>query len=177
MSTKQTQQNIFIVGPMGSGKTTIGRQIAKSLGLKFIDSDHEIENRTGVDIPFIFEKEGEDGFRKREHDMIHELCSRSGIVLATGGGAVIDKDNRTALANNGIVIYLEAPVSELLKRTARDKNRPLLQIDNPKAKLEALLHEREAFYQEVADLVINTGHRSAKDVVKEILEKTDSIVK
>ncbi|MDH5613839.1 MAG: shikimate kinase, partial [Gammaproteobacteria bacterium] len=102
---------------------------------------------------------------------------RSGIVLATGGGAVIDKDNRTALANNGIVIYLEAPVSELLKRTARDKNRPLLQIDNPKAKLEALLHEREAFYQEVADLVINTGHRSAKDVVKEILEKTDSIVK
>lgn len=177
MTKNNTHNNIFIVGPMGSGKTTIGRQIAKSLDLKFIDSDHEIEKRTGVDITFIFDKEGEAGFRKREHEVIHELSMQTGIVLATGGGAVIDAENRSALKQNGIVIYLQAPVGELIKRTSRDKSRPLLQTDDPKAKLEKLMQEREGFYKEVADLIINTGNRTAKDVVNEILEKSDQLTK
>ena len=162
---------------MGSGKTTIGRHIAKSLGLKFIDSDHEIEKRTGVDIPFIFDKEGEAGFRKREHEVIHELSMLSSIVLATGGGAVIDAENRSNLKLNGIVIYLQASVAELLKRTSRDKSRPLLQTEDPKTKLEKLMQEREGFYKDVADLIIDTGNRTAKDVVKEILEKIDHLSK
>ena len=177
MTNNKPYKNIFIIGPMGSGKTTIGRQIAKSLNMEFIDSDHEIEKRTGVDIPFIFEKEGESGFRKREHEIIHELCTQTDIVLATGGGAVIDSDNRSALKGNGIVIYLQTPVAELLKRTSRDKNRPLLQTEDPKAKLEKLMQEREGFYKEVSDLIIDTGNRSAKDVVKEIIEKIGQLSK
>ena len=163
--------NVFLVGPMGSGKTTIGRQIARALKKKFIDSDHEIEKRTGVDIPFIFDKEGEDGFRKREHDMIEELAAHKDIVLATGGGSVIWPANRQLLKQNGVVIYLHAELKELLKRTARDRNRPLLQTDDPKSKLAKLIQEREDFYREVADFVIDTGGRTAKSVVKEILEK------
>lgn len=161
---------------MGVGKTTIGRQLAKLLGYEFIDSDHEIEARTGASISWIFDVEGEAGFRQREQAMIDALSQRSRIVLATGGGAVINPDNREALKKRGIVVYLKADIDELLRRTAHDKNRPLLQTDNPRDKLTALLKEREPWYIEVADLVFDTQRKNSSasaTLLQKLVEKID----
>jgi len=163
--------NIFLVGLMGAGKTTIGRQLAQSLGKQFLDSDHEIEARTGVNIPLIFELEGESGFREREAAVIDELTGRENVVLATGGGAVLREQNRRHLKQRGTVVYLQANVEQLLERTRKDKNRPLLQTADPAARLTALLQEREPLYLELADLVVNTGQGSVRSVVEAILEK------
>lgn len=169
--------NIFLIGPMGAGKTTIGRQLAKSLGKQFKDSDHEIVERTGVSIPTIFDIEGEEGFRRRERDIIDTLTQEPDLVLATGGGAILLEENRHCLRSRGIVIYLQAPIKQLLKRTAKDRNRPLLQTEDPRKRLEELLEIREPLYQQTADMVINTNGRSVPGVVKTIilqLEKSDS---
>jgi len=163
--------NIFLVGLMGAGKSTIGRHLAKSLGLEFVDSDHEIERRTGANIPLIFDIEGEAGFRQREKKIIDELTQRNGIVLATGGGVVLDPDNRACLRERGQVIYLYARVEQLLARTAKDRNRPLLQTPDPRARLEELLQVRDGLYREVADVVVDTGGRTARNAEREILAK------
>ena len=147
---------------MGVGKTTIGRQLAKLLDYQFVDSDREIEARTGASIPWIFDVEGEAGFRQREQAMLDELTSNHSIVLGTGGGAVIQESNRQLLRERGIVVYLKADIDELLKRTAHDKNRPLLQTPNPRQVLTELLREREPWYLEVADIVFDTQRRNAK---------------
>ena len=162
------QLNVYLVGPMGSGKTTIGRQLAKALRVEFVDSDHEIEDRTGATIPWIFDIEGEAGFRKREKTVIDDLTQRRGIVLATGGGAILAPENRQCLKNRGIVVYLRATLDELCERTAKDKNRPLLKTENPRTKLESLLSEREPLYLEVADLVIDTGSKGVRPLVREL---------
>ena len=163
--------SLFLIGPMGAGKSTIGRQLSKRLKLAFRDSDHEIQGRTGVDIPLIFELEGEAGFRKREHDIIDELTLLPNIILSTGGGAILDPENRQHLANRGTVIYLHASVDQQLRRTSRDKNRPLLQTDNPRAKLEELMAIREPLYRETADIVINTDGMRVMGVVREIIRQ------
>lgn len=160
--------NIFFVGLMGAGKTTIGRLLAKHLNMTFYDTDHEIERRTGVNIPLIFEVEGEAGFRKREFLMLAELSQMQNIVLATGGGAVLSQQNREMLKNNGTVIYLRANVQELWQRTRNDKNRPLLQNDNPRAKLEQLFSERDPLYVEVADIIVDTGGQPVGTIVHQI---------
>lgn len=160
--------NIFLVGPMGVGKTTIGRVLADSLGLEFFDSDREIEASTGADIPWIFDVEGESGFRIRETRMIEQLTQNKGIVLATGGGAVISAENRKWLKARGVVVYLRAPISQQVERTSRDKTRPLLQTPNPEQKIRELMGIREPLYQEVADMVVDTYRRNPKTVSQEI---------
>ena len=161
--------SVFLVGPMGAGKSTIGRQLARSLRLQFVDSDREIEKRTGVDIPLIFELEGESGFRKREKEVIDELSARSGVVLATGGGAVLDRCNRAYLSSRGYVIYLHTSVEQQLKRVAHDRNRPLLQTPDPEQKLVELMELRDPLYREVADWTIETDGCRARDVVQKII--------
>jgi shikimate kinase len=161
--------SFFLVGPMGAGKSTIGRQLARSLHLQFIDSDREIEQRTGVDIPLIFELEGESGFRKREKDVIDELSARPGVVLATGGGAVLDQDNRDRLAARGYVIYLHTSVQQQLARIAHDRNRPLLQTENPRQKLIDLMDFRDPLYREIADWTVETDGCRVREVVQKIL--------
>jgi 3-dehydroquinate synthase len=163
--------NIFLVGLMGAGKTTIGRLLARRLGRRFIDSDHEIEARTGATIPWIFEIEGEASFRKREADVIRELTAQDGLVLATGGGAVLDPESRAYLAARGTVIYLRASVGSILQRTSHDKNRPLLQTPDPRKKLEELTALREPLYREIADLVIDTGRPNVQSMVQTILDQ------
>jgi len=170
-------QSIFLVGPMGVGKTTIGRQLAKLLDYEFIDSDHEIEAKTGASIAWIFDVEGETGFRQRETAMIDDLTQRSRVVLATGGGAVINPDNRRLLKQRGIVVYLKASINELLKRTAHDKSRPLLQTANPKEKLTALVQEREPWYTEVADLVFDTQRKNSASSASVLLKLLTKIEK
>jgi shikimate kinase len=160
--------NIFLVGPMGSGKTTIGRQLAKHLNREFYDSDQEIEQRTGASIALIFEIEGETGFRRREQTLIDELTQLKDIVLATGGGAILNEANRRYLKQRGFVVYLRAPVARLFARIYRDRNRPLLQADNPRRKLEEIVKGREALYREVADLVIDTNYRTVRQIIEEI---------
>jgi len=155
---------------MGAGKSTIGRQLARALNLEFIDSDREIELRTGVDIPLIFELEGESGFRKRERQVIDLLTTRKGIVLATGGGAVLDPDNRRWLAGRGKVIYLHTTVDQQLERTAHDRARPLLQTENPRRKLEELMQTRDPLYREIADWVIETDGCRVREVVQQIVQ-------
>ncbi len=169
----QKSQSIFLVGPMGAGKTTVGRQLAKCLNMDFADSDSEIEKRTGVDIPLIFELEGESGFRKRETDMIESLTSKDTIVLATGGGAILSEQNRGFLVSRGTVIYLNTSVDQILQRTHRDTKRPLLQTDNPREKLEELAAIREPLYESVADITISTESQKIRDVIKEICTKLD----
>ena len=166
----KTPGSLFLTGPMGAGKSTIGRQLSKQLGLPFHDSDHEIEARTGVDIPLIFDLEGEAGFRKRESVVIDELTQLPGIVLATGGGAILDPANREHLGNRGKVIYLHASVNQQLKRTRMDRNRPLLQTEDPRARLEELMAIRDPLYREIASVVIDTDGMRVRDVVKKILE-------
>ena len=152
--------NIFLVGLMGAGKTSVGRLLARRLGKTFYDCDQEIERATGVRIPVIFEIEGEAGFRARERRMLGELARRSGVVLATGGGAVLAPENRALLKAHGTVVYLRASPHDLWQRTRHDRNRPLLQSDDPMATLVRLYDERDALYREVADLVVDTGSQS-----------------
>jgi len=168
--------NIILVGPMGAGKSTIGRLLAKELRLAFRDSDKEIEQRTGASIPLIFDVEGEQGFREREHSAIADLCQMPGIVLATGGGAVLREDNRQALRDGGQVIYLCTSVEQQLDRTSRDRNRPLLQTPNPRQVLVELMALRDPLYREVADIIIETDERPPRLVVGEILEQLRSLV-
>jgi shikimate kinase len=156
--------NIFLVGLMGAGKTSVGRFLAKRLGKTFYDSDHEIQKRTGVKIPVIFEIEGEAGFRARESATLQDLTALDDIVLATGGGAVINADNRRRLAANGTVVYLRAAPADLWQRTRNDRNRPLLQTADPLAKLEQLYAERDPLYREVAAIVIDTGNQSVRSL-------------
>ena len=168
-----TVTNVCLVGPMGAGKSTIGRQLSNVLKKEFKDSDHEIVARTGASIPLIFEIEGEEGFRKRESAMIDELTAMQNLVIATGGGAVLNEDNRRWLKERGVVIYLYASVEQLYERTRRDRNRPLLQTEDPKAKLEELMSARDPVYREVADMVVHTDDRSIKSVVKEIIVRLE----
>jgi shikimate kinase len=147
--------NIYLVGLMGAGKTTIGRQLAKRLNRRFLDSDHEIEARTGVRIPIVFEIEGEAGFRKRESQVLNELSQEPDLVVATGGGIVLAEENRRLMRESGVVVYLSASPTLLYERTRHDRNRPLLQVDDPLAKLEELFRQRDPLYREVADIVID----------------------
>ena len=167
---QSTVHNIFLVGPMGAGKTTIGRQLADLLRWEFVDSDHEIEARTGADIPWIFDIEGEAGFRLREEQVIDALTQRRHIVLATGGGAVTREQNRRHLHDRGTVIYLETPVERQLERTARDHNRPLLRTPDPRARLTELLSQRDPLYREVAHHIMPTERGSAREVAWHILQ-------
>ena len=165
------KRNIFLVGPMGAGKSTIGRHLADELHLEFFDSDHEIERKTGADIAWIFDLEGEDGFRKRELETINELTDKQGIVLATGGGSIITPAVRNRLSARGIVVYLQTTIDKQVARTQRDKRRPLLQNDDPEAVLIALSEERNPLYEEVADYVIETDEQSARAVANQIIGK------
>jgi len=161
-------KNIFLVGPMGAGKSTVGRQLATALSFEFKDSDQEIQRRTGVDIPTIFEYEGEAGFRQRERQVIEELSGLSGIVMATGGGTVLRSDNRRDLTSRGVVIYLHCSPEQQYERTARDRNRPLLHTEEPLTRLRQLTEERDPLYRQVADMVVSTERRGTPSVVKEI---------
>ncbi len=165
------KRNVFLVGPMGAGKSTIGRHLADELHLEFFDSDQEIERRTGADIAWIFDLEGEDGFRAREETIIEDLTDKQGIVLATGGGSVVSKAVRNRLSARGIVVYLQTTIDKQVARTQRDKRRPLLQTDDPEAVLRALAAERNPLYEEVADYIIETDDQSARAVANQIINK------
>jgi shikimate kinase len=156
---------------MGAGKTTIGKQLAKALAVPFYDSDKAIEESTGVDIPTIFEFEGEEGFRERERKMIQKLTQIEGIVLATGGGAILREENRKLLKENGFIVYLQCSVDRILERTRRDTQRPLLQTENPKERLQKLFEQRQSLYLSCADFKIDTGVLKSKTVVSRILEE------
>lgn len=169
-------QNIFLVGPMGAGKSTVGRQLAESLSYTFQDSDQEIQRRTGVDIPTIFEFEGEAGFRNRERQVIETLVEGERIVLATGGGAVLDAENRRNLSARGLVIYLHCSPEQQFSRTSRDRNRPLIQTEDPLERLRELMAIRDPLYRQVADLVVSTEKRGTHSVVKEIRRRLETEV-
>jgi shikimate kinase len=166
--------NLFLVGPMGAGKTTIGRRLAAILKKDFYDSDRELERRTGATVSLIFELEGEAGFRAREKAIIDELTGLSDIVLATGGGAVLAPENRRALVSRGRVVYLHAPLDKLIQRTARDRTRPLLQTEDRAGRLAAIVRERDPVYRQMADLVVETGDQRAQRVVRDILRQLRS---
>ena len=162
---------LFLVGPMGVGKTTIGRMLAKELGLSFVDCDHEIENRCGAAIAWIFDVEGEEGFRDRETHMLEELTGQDKILLATGGGAVLREQNRRFLMERGIVVHLDTSVDLLVKRTAKDKKRPLLQNANPRQVLEKIKHDRDPLYEEVSDIRVFVGDSSSRKTANQILQQ------
>lgn len=164
-------RNIILIGPMGAGKTTIGKQLAKQLNMEFIDSDREIEKHTGASINLIFEIEGEAGFRERETRMLKQLSERDNVVLATGGGAILAEENRKLLRRNGTVVYLHTSVDTQLQRTRNNRNRPLLNTDDRRGRLEELMKVREPIYRREADLIINADRRSAVRVAKEIIER------
>jgi len=168
-------RNLILVGPMGAGKSTIGRLLAKELRLPFKDSDKEIEQRTGADIPWIFDVEGEQGFREREQAVIADLCDAGDMVLATGGGAVMRAENRDALKRGGHVVYLHASVEQQVDRTSRDRNRPLLRAADPGKVLADLLAIRDPLYREIADIVVETDERPPRLVVQEILERLEAL--
>ena len=163
-------RNVFLIGPMGAGKSSIGRAIAKELKLDFYDSDQEIEHRSGADIPWIFDVEGEDGFRKREAKVIDELTQLQGIVLATGGGVVLLPENRAALGARGTVVFLDASVDQQLSRTSRDRKRPLLQTDDPEQTLTVLREERDRLYRELADVAFETDGRTVRNVTQSVID-------
>jgi len=160
--------NIFLVGPMGSGKSAVGRHLAKILHMPFLDSDAEIESRTGVDIPFIFEKEGEAGFRRRENEVIESLTGQSNIVLATGGGAIVADENRKLLGARGTVVYLHATVEQQERRTRRGRERPLLEGGDRSQILRDLMQFRDPLYRAIADIVIETDGRSVAAVAGDV---------
>lgn len=162
---------VFLVGPMGAGKSTIGKYLASELYLEFCDTDTEIEKRTGADIPWIFDMEGEEGFRDREEQMVDELTQRDKVCLATGGGAILRPNNRRVLGARGFVVYLYASVDEQIKRTARDRRRPLLQNDDPGATLAELMAERDELYREVADYIIDTDGCSSRTVAQKLVRE------
>jgi shikimate kinase len=173
-----TKHNIFLIGPMGSGKTAVGRHLARLLNYTFHDSDADIEAKTGVDIAFIFEKEGEAGFRIRERESIDRLTRLESIVLATGGGAVIDPANRSALAERGAVVYLATSVNQQIERTRHGRHRPLLHDTDPEQRLQELMSRRAMLYAEIADLTITTDGRRVQLVAEEIhreLRRTQNV--
>ena len=163
-------KNIYLVGLMGSGKTTVGKLLSKHLRRPFYDTDHEIVRRTGVTIPMIFEVEGEAGFRKREELIIAELTQMEDVVLATGGGAILSAVNRELLKQHGTVVYLRGTVDELWQRTRHDRNRPLLQTQDPKARLRELYAQRDPLYREVADVIIDTGRQNVNVLVHHLVQ-------
>lgn len=168
--------NIYLVGPMGAGKTTVGRRIAELKGMNFVDSDHEVEKRTGVDIAFIFEMEGEDGFRKREREMIAELSEQPNTVMATGGGAVVEAETRDLLSARGVVVYLETSLEQQVARTRKGSARPILAgSDDVEATLTQLMETRDPLYRSIADVVVKTGDRQARRLAREIVEQLESI--
>jgi len=162
---------VFLVGPMGAGKTTIGKYLAQHLKLRFADTDTEIEERTGADIPWIFDVEGESGFRDREQQVVEEMTLWDGVVLATGGGVVLRPENRRALAGRGFVVYLYATVDEQVRRTRRDKRRPLLQSGDQEQTLRTLMVERDPLYREIADHIIETDTCSPKTVAQRLVRE------
>lgn len=166
-----SSRNVFLIGPMGSGKTAVGKRLARSLGFRFFDSDAEIEQRTGVDIPYIFEKEGEAGFREREREVIDALTQLQEVVLATGGGAVLSPQNREHLAKRGCVVYLKTGVHQQLHRTRAGRHRPLLHTPDPEAKLRELMEHRAPLYDSIAELTVHTDGRQVRAVAEEILVK------
>ena len=162
------QTTIILVGPMGAGKSTIGRLLAGQLHLPFVDTDRVIEERTGADIPWIFDVEGEEGFRQRESAVLQDVLQGQPVVLATGGGIVLKPENRTLINRFGKAFYLMASIDQLLERTAKDKKRPLLQVDDPEAKIRELMELRDPIYREVSDYVVKTDRRSPRAVAQEI---------
>ncbi len=166
--------NIFIVGPMGSGKSTVGKIISDELFLSFLDTDEEIETRTGASIDWIFDLEGEDGFRKRESSILQDMAKRNSIVLSTGGGIILSEENRELLSSRGTVFYLSTPISVQLERTAKDKDRPLLKNGDPEKILTKLQKDRESLYEAVADHVVNTENKSSQEVASEIIKLVKS---
>ncbi len=174
--SKRSSGNVFLVGMMGAGKTTVGKLLAQAMGKVFIDSDEEIQQRTGVTITHIFDIEGEAGFRQREASVIHNLVQLDNIVLATGGGTVLDKENRAALCQNGVVVYLKSSVHDLWQRTRHDRSRPLLQTADPYAKLKAMYEQRDPLYIEVANLVVLTGKQSAQNLVSHLQQELNQFL-
>lgn len=172
---KRPSGNIFLVGMMGAGKTTVGKLLAQQLGKAFIDSDDEIQRRTGVTITHIFDVEGEAGFRQREMNVIQDLVRLDNIVLATGGGVILSEQNRDTLHRNGVVVYLKSAVHDLWQRTRHDRSRPLLQTDDPRNRLKELYEQRDPLYTQVADLVMPTGKQSVHSLVQQLQQELDRI--
>ncbi|MBI1904803.1 MAG: shikimate kinase [Rhodocyclales bacterium] len=168
---------VVLVGMMGAGKTTVGREYARRHGLRFVDCDHELEARTGVSVATIFEIEGEGGFRRREAQLLDELTVEPGLVLATGGGIVLSPDNRAILRERGIVVYLNVPAQILWERTRNDKNRPLLQVPNPRERIEALYSQRDPLYREVADIIVDGGRGNPSGMVRLVDRAVDQFRK
>lgn len=164
-------QNIILIGPMGSGKSTIGNILAKKLGRDFLDSDHFIEDRTGVDIARIFDIEGENGFRDRESSALEDLLGQDNQVVATGGGSVLRKENQALLRSKGYIVFLDTTVNQQMQRLCRDKKRPLLQTDNPRERLEALFKARRPIYLDLADLAVKTDQKQARRLASEIINQ------
>lgn len=167
----QVAGNIFLVGLMGAGKTTVGKLLARRLNKSFVDADHELEKRTGASVPLIFELEGEVGFRRREALLLKELVLRQNIVLATGGGVILAAENRRLLSDHGIVIYLNTKVPELWQRTRHDKKRPLLRTSNPRAKLEELFCERDPLYRKIADVIVDSSATNVHALLQDLEQK------
>jgi shikimate kinase len=166
--------NVYLIGPMGSGKTAVGRQLARLLKLRFVDSDVEIEQRTGVDIPYIFEREGEAGFREREREVIDALTQLQGVVIATGGGAVLHTENRQHLAERGRVVYLQTSVQQQLDRTRHGRHRPLLNTPDPETRLKELMQTREPLYSSIAIVTVTTDRRPVRAVAEEIVQRLNT---
>jgi len=171
----KSTSNIFLVGMMGAGKTTVGRQLAQRLGKSFVDSDQDIEQRTGVAVKVIFEIEGEAGFRKRESEALDRLTAMTDLVLATGGGAVLDARNRQWLSERSYVIYLHAQPRDLWMRTRNDKTRPLLQTDDPRARIQSLYDVRDPLYRQVADLVVDTGRQGVGVLLNHLMQNLEAV--
>lgn len=168
-----SNQNVFLIGPMGVGKTTIGKMLAKELGLQFIDTDEEVERRAGANIAWIFDVEGEEGFRTRETNVLDDLTQRSKVLLATGGGSILKLENRRFIGSRGVVVSLETTVEMQIKRTEKDKKRPLLQQGDPREILTRLKAERDPIYQELADIRITLGDSNSRKVVNSIIRKLE----
>ena len=171
---ENNNKNIFLIGPMGSGKTSVGVIIAKALAKEFLDTDHEIEASTGVDISYVFDVEGERGFRKREEKLVASITQKKNIVLATGGGAIESENNRRCLANNGFVVYLETSIEDQVLRAKPNSKRPLLQNVQPKQKLQELMQKRKGLYESIADTIVDTEGHNPRSLAKQVIENFDA---